>query len=380
MKKYILLLLVSLLIITIPASAFAGSNQAVFTVGSNIYLVNRAAHEMDAIPFIDNDRTFVPVRYLASALDVPIYWNEFKRRVEMPAKGSEDASIIVLYEGDKNIYIESPVGTNGLPDPIKPMDVAPVLKNDRIYLPARYIAEIYDYQVDWDPVTQSVLIGTPGNMPQPAKNEPTAFSVSSRKITINNESLNVDMEVPQINGLTNGLFQEQLNNQIMSAAQVVKDEIETLARDYPMEFGPYIAVINYNTYVNKDLLAIIVETYMYAGGAHGMSYLNCYNIDTKNNKVLELKDLFADGIDYKGVINQYIKNEIDSSLQKGEPVYFDGFTSIADNQNFYVKNNSIVICFGEYEIAPYSSGKPEFALPVGLFEEYLNDSFMNLIN
>lgn len=379
MRKYILLFLVSLLVITIPANAFAGGNQAVFVVGSNTFLVNGAAQEMDAVPFISSDRTFVPVRYLAASLDVPIEWNNEKRRVEMPLKGSEDASIIVLYEGDKNIYIESPVGANGLPNPMKLMDVAPILQNDRIYLPARYIAEIYDYQVGWDTATQSVLIGTPGNMPLPANNEPTAYSVSAHKITLNNESLNLNMEVPQISGLPDTSFQEQLNSQIMSAALAAKEEIETLARDYPWEYGPYQLIIQYQVFNNKDLLTIVVENYQYTGGAHGMAYKDFYNIDTINNKVLGLNDLFVDNCDYKAAINQYIKDEIDLSIQKGEYKYFDGFTSISDNQDFYINNQSVIVCFGEYEIAPYSSGMPGFALPGELIEGCFNESFLNLI-
>lgn len=378
MKKYILLFLVGLLIITIPANAFAGSNQAVFVVGSDTYFVNGVAQEMDAVPFISSDRTFVPVRYLAGALDVPIDWNNEKQRVEMPAKDSADASIIILYEGDKNIYLESP-GTDGLPNSIVVMDVAPIMKNDRIYLPARYIAEAYDYQVGWDEATQAVLIGPPGNMPLPPKTEPAAYSVSSNKITSNDQTLKIDMEVPQVNGLQDAAFQEQLNNQIMSAALAAKEEIESLARDYPVEYGPYELMIKYEVFNNKDLLTLVVLNYQYTGGAHGMAFKTYYNIDTKNNIILDLSDLFVDSCDYKEVINQNIKNQIDIMTQSEGFSFIDGFTSISDNQSFYVNNQSIIICFGQYEIAAYAAGMPEFPVPMESLEGCLNDSFLNLV-
>lgn len=381
MKKFILMFLVGLLFITSPVYAFTGSNQAVFVVGSNTFIINGVAQEMDAVPFISDERTFVPVRYLASSLDVPIAWNNEKQRVEMPVKDSQDASIIVLYEGDKNIYVESPIGTNGLPKTLKIMDVAPIMKNDRIYLPARYIAEAYDYQVGWDAATQSVLIGMPGNLPLPPKNEPTSYYVSSEKITLNNPDLHIDMEIPQIHGLQDTQFQEQLNSQIMSDALVAKGEIENSVLEYPVVYGPYELMIKYEVLNNKDLLTIVETNYEYMGGAHGSAYKVYYNIDTRNNTLLGLKDLFVDSCDYKEIINQYIKNEIDLSIQREEYKYFEGgFTSISDYQSFYINNQSIVICFGQYEIAPYSSGMPEFELPMELIQGYLKDSFLNLIN
>ncbi|NMB92571.1 MAG: hypothetical protein GYA31_03060 [Parcubacteria group bacterium] len=39
-----------------------------YRIGSRIYLLNKEKHRMDIAPFIENGRTFIPIRYFAQAL------------------------------------------------------------------------------------------------------------------------------------------------------------------------------------------------------------------------------------------------------------------------------------------------------------------------
>ena len=83
-----------------------------------------------------------------------------------------------------------------------------------------------------------------------------------------------------------------------------------------------------------------------------------------------MKKFFSWNYNYKDIINK----EINRQISKDPDRYFsgkDGFNGIVDNQNFYVKNNTIVIYFGLYEIAPYASGISEFIIPNKLFDENL---------
>ncbi|OPY55799.1 MAG: hypothetical protein A4E55_02387 [Pelotomaculum sp. PtaU1.Bin035] len=186
MRRHIVYLtaIVLVLLALAPVPALAVEGNVVFTVGSDTYYINGLAGKMDAVPFVESGRTFVPVRYLSAGLGVPIRWDEAKERVEMPIPYSEDATIFVLMEGDKNIYVESPIGTGGVPSPHKEMDVAPVIRDGRMYLPARYIAELYRYQVGWDDATQSVLIGPPGKLLQPPRAKVPVASAEDRAVQI----------------------------------------------------------------------------------------------------------------------------------------------------------------------------------------------------
>ncbi|MDR9785791.1 MAG: copper amine oxidase N-terminal domain-containing protein [Peptococcaceae bacterium MAG4] len=78
-KLYLLFLILALLTLFPLLPAVADDNhQAVFIIRQNTYISDGRPVAMDAAPFIENDRTLVPVRYLALSLGVPedkIIWS-----------------------------------------------------------------------------------------------------------------------------------------------------------------------------------------------------------------------------------------------------------------------------------------------------------------
>ena len=61
-----------------------GAEQVSFTVGSDqavMYMVR--PYKLDAAPFIENGRTYVPVRSIASAVGARIYWNAEEKTVDI---------------------------------------------------------------------------------------------------------------------------------------------------------------------------------------------------------------------------------------------------------------------------------------------------------
>ena len=137
----------------------APAHKAVFIIGQSKYAADGQEKTMDAAAFIENDRTYVPVRYLAYALGVAekdVGWDGSTNTVILKLGGITLKMVI----GSKILY------DNGQP---KQMDVAPLIREDRTYLPARWVAEAFGYEVKWDEKTQAVLVGPPGNVPEPPK-------------------------------------------------------------------------------------------------------------------------------------------------------------------------------------------------------------------
>ncbi|MHB8918890.1 MAG: stalk domain-containing protein [Desulfocucumaceae bacterium] len=142
-----------------------GSPVAVFTIGVKSYMVGGRPLPMDAAPFIENGRAFLPVRFLAQALGVPekgVVWSPSARAVTLIKEGIS----ISLAPGGNIMYVSN--------RPLE-MDVVPVLREGRVYLPARYIAEALGYMVEWDSGSQSVII-VPGD-PGPAETVYSRMSV-----------------------------------------------------------------------------------------------------------------------------------------------------------------------------------------------------------
>ncbi|MDD4802133.1 MAG: stalk domain-containing protein [Syntrophomonas sp.] len=110
--------------------------------------------EADAAPFAENGRIYVPLRHLALSLEIPassILWEPSSQAVTLASNGVE----ISLALGKNIIYINNEEYA---------MDVVSVSKPPgRIFLPARYIAEAFDYSVTWDQQEQAVIITRTAN-------------------------------------------------------------------------------------------------------------------------------------------------------------------------------------------------------------------------
>jgi len=101
----------------------------------------------DTPPILQNNRTFVPIRYIAESFGAKVNWNEQAQRVTIDSGNTH----IVLHIGNR---IAQKNGTD------IELDVAPFLKNDRTYVPLRFISEALGHYVDWDATEQAVYIDT----------------------------------------------------------------------------------------------------------------------------------------------------------------------------------------------------------------------------
>lgn len=129
-----------------------------FIVGVNEYFVNdqMPGVKMDTAPFIQDGRTFVPVRFLGHALGVQdenITWSQAERKATL-THGANSLSMVI---GKKQIVINGQA---------KAIDVSPTVRDSRTFLPARYVAEGLGFEVDWDPVNH-IVICWPKGEPKP---------------------------------------------------------------------------------------------------------------------------------------------------------------------------------------------------------------------
>jgi len=173
MRKTIFLLTIFILALfafSIPALA-SPTHEAVFVVSQANYTADDQLKQMDAETFIENSRTYVPVRYLGDALSAETGWDEGTQTVTVTL----DDKVVKLVIDDKTLSIG---------DQTKQMDVAPVIRDGRTYLPARWVAESYGYTVRWNPQVQTVYVGQPveiGTYPFTAKLIKLEMEVGSKK-------------------------------------------------------------------------------------------------------------------------------------------------------------------------------------------------------
>ena len=186
-----------------------------------------------------------------------------------------------------------------------------------------------------------------------------------------NNYLDINVVVPQINGIGNKKQEDVVNDKIIKWTESWINEVKQIADEYfkdkPSPLMPYQLYARYKVTNNSDIISFYIDYYQFSGGAHGITNRIAYNIEKSSGNEMQLKDIFKDNYNYKDIINK----EISRQISKDPDRYFtgkDGFNGIGDNQNFYIKNNKVVIYFGLYEIAPYAAGISEFIISNNLFE------------
>jgi tripartite motif-containing protein 71 len=124
------------------------------TIGSRIMTVNEKPSMLDSVPFIDkvSGRTMVPIRAISEAIGAEVKFIPKDQSIMI----SLEPIILVLWIGKPNALI------NGLEIPIDPSGkVAPVIVGDRTFVPLRFVAESFNFQVAWDPKTQGITMTYP---------------------------------------------------------------------------------------------------------------------------------------------------------------------------------------------------------------------------
>lgn len=127
----------------------------IFAIGNTSVTTSTESITMDVAPYIKNERTYVPVRYLAYTLGVPkegVTWEQETKRVGI-TKNETDITLTI----GSTVMLVNQV-------PVQ-MDVAPELTNGRTMLPARWVAEALGAEVDWDEANQQATIKLPETEP-----------------------------------------------------------------------------------------------------------------------------------------------------------------------------------------------------------------------
>ena len=133
---------VILILSAIPITVSAASG------GVAVKVNNKAISFPDQKPIIQNERTLVPIRFVAEALGYDVEWNETDNSAVI------DNGKIILYIGTNKAKINGKSVT---------LDVASTIIRDRTMVPLRVVAETLNCSVDWIGETQTVLVNAKKN-------------------------------------------------------------------------------------------------------------------------------------------------------------------------------------------------------------------------
>ena len=92
-------------------------------------------NNIDVVPFIENNLTYVPVRFLSEAFGATVEWKENKAYIDL------NGDTLVFTPGSTEVEYKGAIVDAGAPL---------IIKNERIFVPLRAVSELYGKKVFWD--------------------------------------------------------------------------------------------------------------------------------------------------------------------------------------------------------------------------------------
>jgi hypothetical protein len=121
----------------------------VFTLDKPAVVMNGVTFPMDTAPVIENGRTILPIRYIATPLGAQVLWN------------SDEQKVTLIGSKRIELWIGKPKATvDGVEVPIDPanLEVAPRISGGRTMLPLRFISETFGAEILYDPILRTVTV------------------------------------------------------------------------------------------------------------------------------------------------------------------------------------------------------------------------------
>ena len=105
----------------------------------------------DVEPFIEEDRTMVPMRAIFEAVGASVTWDQDTKTVISIKNSETTQNVVVLQIGNTSAFVNSESVA---------LDVPAKVINDRTFVPLRFVMESLDANVDWNPDTFTVTVTT----------------------------------------------------------------------------------------------------------------------------------------------------------------------------------------------------------------------------
>ncbi|HDN85065.1 MAG TPA: copper amine oxidase N-terminal domain-containing protein, partial [Candidatus Aerophobetes bacterium] len=117
-------------------------------IGKREAFVNDMRKMLDYPPFIHKGRTMVPLRFISEGFGADVEWDPVVRVATITF--SNEKEVVMKVSPDSNV-----ASLNGKP---YIMDVEPVIKEGRIFVPIRFVAEAFGSDVKWFLEERKVVI------------------------------------------------------------------------------------------------------------------------------------------------------------------------------------------------------------------------------
>ncbi len=302
----------------------------------------------DAMPFIDeNNRTLVPLRAVAEALDLSVSWDGARRE----ASFGNGAKTIVFPIG-------SSVARTGDGGTVE-MDTAAVIVNDRTYAPVRYLAEFFGYAVSWDAASRTVLIQRTAGL------EKATVTMTRMNHSYWGSGEMAGIFVNCYYDLASITDDTPLRDKINASLRSDYEAFQVNSGSGPAHAGGYDeGTINYmnaregEVVQNADgILSLRYVTHWMMGGVGDGSPFGI-TVSLKTGELLRLSDLRP--IDGSSITLRAMEDVVKAEWRLDD---VDLGVKTIDDLAFYIEDNQVILCIWKYQLGYAALGE----FPTGIY-------------
>lgn len=324
---------------------------AVAAQGSNSVEITLEGEALQTPGIVVEGRTVVPLEPFGAEIGFDV------------AVHSTDDQITVVKD-DRRVTLSerrSVALVNGHEVRISALD-RPRVIGGTLMVPLRFLLETMGYEVIWT--------GGPRNSVDLRRLAENEIIIGTGRHRIETATMKIDAQYPVIAGLAhevqepmNAFFAERIKPAIEQGFR--SDKANKAYEDFVLKTE---VVLDYRVAYNQNgFLSIVLDDYIYTGGAHGITGRHGYTVDINTGKTYDLKGLFKPGTDYILLLSE----EIALQIEQQNLMLLNPFEMIREDQDFYIEGDALVVYFQQYELMAYAYGFPEFRISMSTLSDVL---------
>lgn len=213
---------------------------------------------------------------------------------------------------------------------------------------------------------------------RPVKPDPP-LAVATTKMTDTNEKITEYLQIPVFHGNIDKKILENINSNVKNDILEFKRQMEEAADENAENFKkqgkkviPYQISNTYSiTYNKNEILSLSLIYQEFISGKNSF-IRTTYNYNLQTGESMPLRSLFKQGADYIGALNQKIREKLKVSY----PEITAQFKGIAEDQPYYLDNNTLIIFLRFNEIAPIVSDIPVIRIPLAELSSILKPQLL----
>ena len=188
------------------------------------------------------------------------------------------------------------------------------------------------------------------------------------------DTIFVDAKIPKLTGLYDKDFQEQINEEYEEIIDELLEEFSEKAKETGDSSTFSVTTAEY--YNQAGFFSAITEIESGTRDAKRTIRRIGKNIDTTRCCEVPLSALFSDDA-YIDMLNERLAGAVANDPQKYSGLWTQ--PRLSENQDYYIKEGTLVLYYPPYELSYYERGFVEIPLSLAEMSGYLKPEYRNLV-